>query len=387
MPHPDHDVKFGGSYTFHTFKPAVSTMAAKYGIEDLILEVDTILANKPLYSHEASLYIEDNWHITSLLKMNIGLRGSLYAVSGKVYPSLEPRISLRFLATKDLSFKASYSYITQYIHLLSNSNLMLPTDLWVPVTKRIKPMQSNQVAVGGFYNLMNQLDISIEGYYKTMNNIIEYKDGANFMGSTTGWEEKVVMGKGWCYGIEVLLQRKIGKFTGWIGYTWSKALRQFDREGQEINFGKPFYAKYDRRHDLSITGTYIVSKKFDVSATFIYGTGICGTLGTQVYEGPSLGLQGSSSGQFDYYTNTVDYISERNNFRMPDYHRLDIGCNFYRYPKVGKSIWNISIYNVYSRLNPFMVYIGSSDNDYNKKALRQVSIFPIMPSVSYTYQF
>ena len=354
MPHPNHDVKFGGMYTFHTFRPAVSTSGYKYGSSEITYDVDTILANQPLYSHEAAIFIEDNWRISNIVKVNIGLRGSLYAVTEKVYPSIEPRVSVRVLAMKELSFKASYSYITQYIHLLSNSNLMLPTDLWVPVTKRIQPMQSNQVAVGAFYNLLDQLDISLEAYYKSMNNLIEYKDGASFMGSTTGWEDKVVMGRGWSYGIEVLLQRKIGKFTGWIGYTWSKSQRKFDRKGQEINFGRPFYAKYDRRHDLSITASYAVNKKVDVAATFIYGTGVCGTLGTQMYELPM-------ESSYSYYSYPVEYIPERNNFRMPDYHRLDIGCNFYRYPKVGKSIWNISIYNVYNRLNPFMVYVGTSD--------------------------
>ena len=174
----------------------------------------------------------------------------------------------------------------------------------------------------------------------------------------------------------------MGKFTGWIGYTWSKPQRKFDRPGQEINFGRPFYAKYDRRHDLSITMSYAFNKKYDLSATFIYGTGICGTLGTQIYQ-----AEYPSTGFYEYWPGDVEYIPERNNFRMPAYHRLDVGMNFYRYPKVGKSIWNISIYNVYNRMNPFMVYVGYSEADWQKKSLKQISIFPIMPSVSYTYQF
>ena len=165
--------------------------------------------------------------------------------------------------------------MSQYIHLLCNSNLSMPSDLWVPVTSRIRPMRSRQSAAGFFYD-PGKYEFSVEGYYKSMDNVLEYKDGASYLGMATGWEDKVCMGTGWAYGVEFMVQKKIGKTTGWIGYTWAKSMRKFDREGMEINDGRPFPAKYDRRHDLSATVTHAFSKKFDLSATFVLASGNCG---------------------------------------------------------------------------------------------------------------
>ncbi|MCR4664935.1 MAG: TonB-dependent receptor, partial [Paludibacteraceae bacterium] len=285
-------------------------------------------------------------------------------------PSLEPRIGIRALAFKGFAVKAGYSYMSQYVHLLSNSSVSLPTDLWVPVTKQILPMRSMQVAGGLTYDVTGQLELSVEGYYKRMINIIEYRDGASFIGTTEGWEQKVCMGDGWSYGVEFLAQRKSGKLTGWIGYTWSRSMRQFNRQGQTINFGKPFHAKYDREHDLSITLQYAVTKKIDLSATFVYGTGTRATLGTQTYYDPLSDEE-------------LTYIPERNNYRMPNYHRLDLGASFHyplrRHPE-WQSVWNVSIYNVYNNMNPFLIY-------QNDGTMYKVSIFPLLPSVSYTFKF
>lgn len=367
-PHPNHDLRFGTNYTLHRFRPAVMTYMEVMDVE----MADTTFGGKRSMTHEVALYAEDNWTIHRVVKANIGLRGSLYVTDNKVYPSIEPRLGLRFLITDALSAKASYSYMTQYVHLLSSSNLTLPTDLWVPVTKRIPPMHSHQVAAGFFYNLLGQVDFSIEGYYKTMRNMIEYKDGASFFLSTTGWEDKVNIGDGYSYGVEFLVQRSVGKITGWVGYTWSRTMRKFDRPGMEINFGKEFPAKYDRRHDVSVVLQYKPTKRIDLSATFIYGTGTCGTFATQL----------SPSG------NPV--ITSRNNFRMPDYHRLDIGANFHfprKKNRKGEHLLGISVYNVYNNKNPFMVYVGTKDDGSGDPALRQVSIFPILPSISYSFKF
>lgn len=367
-PHHNHDLHFGTDYTLHTFRPAVTTYYEMWGSE----LADTTFGRQRSFTHEMALYAEDNWTIHRIVKANIGLRGSIYVSEGKTYPSIEPRVGLRLLITKDLSFKASYAYMSQYVHLLSSSNLTLPTDLWVPVTKRIPPMNSHQAAAGLFYNLLDQVDFSIEGYYKNMTNIIEYKDGASFFLSTTGWEDKVSIGDGYSYGIEFLAQRSVGKITGWVGYTWSKTMRRFDRPGMEINFGKEFPAKYDRRHDISIVLQYSPTKRIDLAGTWVYGTGNCGTFATQ------LGPNGES------------IITSRNNFRMPDYHRLDLAVNFHfprKKQRKGEHLLSISVYNVYNNKNPFMVYVGTSDNDYTKKALRQVSIFPILPSISYSFKF
>ena len=268
--------------------------------------------------------------------------------------------------------------MSQSVHMLSNSNVSLPTDLWVPATSRIEPMRSYQSAAGIFYSL-GPVDLSVEGYYKTMENVLEYRDGASFFGSTSGWEDKVAMGRGWSYGVEFLAQKKTGRLTGWIGYTWSKAMRQFDREGNIINLGNPFPAKYDRRHDLSITAAYDINKTIDVAATFVFGTGICGSLALQTLQViPADDLQ---VGEYITHTTSVDYLESRNNYRMPSYQRLDLGVNFKRTFRNGhhRTI-SLSVYNAYNRNNPFLVYRDGAN-------LKQLSIFPIMPSVSYNYEF
>ena len=377
-PVPEHDIRFGGTFIHHTFKPSVTTIRFSESAQK-DAAIDTTFGDRNLFTNEAALYAEDNWSITPWLKVNLGLRYSLYATSGRTYHSLEPRVSLRALFTDDFSFKASYSEMSQAVHLLSNSNISLPTDLWVPSTDRIEPMRSKQAAAGLFYSL-GVVDLSLEGYYKHMDNVLEYRDGASFFGSTTGWEDKVAMGKGWAYGVEFLVQKTTGRLTGWIGYTWSKTMRQFDREGHVINFGKPFPAKYDRRHDLSITAAYELTKKIDLAATFVYGTGVCGSLALQTIQA----MPGYDR-QFDYYmladTFPVDYLEGRNNYRMPSYQRLDLGVNFKRTFRNGhhRTI-SLSVFNAYNRNNPFLVYRDG-------KQLVQLSIFPIMPSLSYTYEF
>ena len=377
-PGPEHDIRFGGTFIHHTFKPSVTTVRYREGAEQNAA-IDTTFGDKNLFTNEAAVYAEDNWSMTPWLKVNFGLRYSLYATSGRTYHSLEPRVSLRALFTDDFSFKASYSEMSQAVHMLSSSNISLPTDLWVPSTDRIAPMRSRQAAAGLFYSL-GVVDLSLEGYYKQMDNVIEYRDGASFFGSTTGWEDKVALGKGWAYGVEFLVQKKTGRLTGWLGYTWAKTMRQFDREGNVINFGKPFPAKYDRRHDLSVTAAYELTKKIDLSATFIYGTGICGSLALQTIQ-----VIPGYSRYFDYHsmsdTFALDYLEGRNNYRMPSYQRLDLGVNFKRTFRNGhhRTI-GLSVFNVYNRNNPFLVYRDG-------KELKQLSIFPVMPSLSYTYEF
>ena len=374
-PSPAHDIRFGATYIRHTFRPSITTLRYKDG--DAKSAVDTTFGDVNLFTNEAAAYVEDNWAIAPWLKLNLGLRYSFYETDGTWYHSLEPRVSLRALFTDNFSFKASYAEMSQAVHMLSNSNISLPTDLWVPSTSRIKPMRSRQVAAGLFYSL-GVLDFSLEGYYKGMDNVLEYRDGASFFGSSSGWEDKVAMGRGWAYGVEFLAQKKTGKLTGWVGYTWSKSMRQFNREGNIINLGEPFPAKYDRRHDLSITVAWEVSKKIDLAATFIYGTGICGSLALQ-----TLSVMPGYSFQMNSYfqTNSVDYLEGRNNYRLPSYQRLDLGINFKRTFRNGHHrIINVSVYNAYNRNNPFLVYRDGMN-------LKQMSIFPIMPSVSYTYQF
>jgi len=387
-PNPNHDIKFGANYTFHTFRPGVSVAQFKLENDTSIQQMDTTIGNQNIKSHETALYFEDNININSYLKVNLGLHYSSFFVQESFYHSLQPRIGLRVLFTDKLSFKAGYAAMNQYIHLLSNNNISLPTDLWVPVTKRIEPMKSHQVSAGFFYNLLNLFDLSLEGYYKTMHNLIEYKDGATFLGSNTGWEDKVSMGEGWAYGLEFLAQKSVGKTTGWIGYTWAKSERLFNRPGQELNNGNVFPAKYDRRHDIKIVVAHKFSEKIDIAATWVYSTGNAATLGLQNYI--SYPVPGNDYG-FGYgYMSSIPYISQRNNYRYPDYQRLDLGINFNKKKKHGVRTWNISVYNVYNQMNPFLLYpsyeYDYSNNSY-EKVFKKLTLFHIIPSVSYSYKF
>jgi outer membrane receptor for ferrienterochelin and colicin len=338
-----------------------------------------------ILAHETQLYVEDDMTLSDMAKLNAGLNYSTFTVNSKFYHALEPRLSSRLLLTDHLSLKAGYAYMTQYVHLLSNSNISLPTDLWVPVTKNIHPEHSHQVAGGIYYELEGLCDLSAEGYYKHLNNLLEYREGTSFMAGTTSWENKVAMGNGWSYGLELMAQRSVGKFTGWIAYTWSKTMRQFDREGHIINGGRPFHAKYDRRHDVNITASYKLNERIDLSATWVYATGNCGTLYTHYYE--------EQPHTPDNYAGTIGYFENRNNYRLEPYHRLDLGINFHkqfkRLPGVKRTI-NLSVYNAYNSMNPFMVYRYEGYNwetDEYYRTLRKVTIFPIIPSFSYGIQF
>lgn len=196
------------------------------------------------------------------------------------------------------------------------------------------------------------------------------------------------MGKGWSYGVEFLAQRSFGNTTGWLGYTWSKTERLFDRPGQELNFGRIFPAKYDRRHDLSLTIMHKFSDRIDISANWVYATGNTATLGLQKYQAPEV----PSSNL--YYRNQLTHYSSRNNYRYADYHRMDVGVNFHKKKKRGIRTWNISVYNAYNQKNPFMVYqsydgyYDKNEQTYKEKSvLKQVTLFPIIPSVSYSFKF
>ena len=376
-PLPNHEIRFGGSYTYHQFRPDVQSMKIT---ENNAISVDTTAGAPKVFAHETALYAEDNMTFGDIFRVNAGLHYSTFTVEGKTYQSVQPRLSTSLMLASNLSLKAGYAYMTQYVHLLSNSSLSLPTDLWVPVTANIVPMNAHQVSLGAFYELPRLFDISVEGYYKSMDNLLEYKDGASFFGSSERWDEKVCLGKGWAYGVEFLVQRSFGKTTGWIGYTWAHAKRQFDREGMVINQGKVFPAKYDRRHDLSITVQHKFSDRFDLSGTWVFSSGNCGTLGTQIYE--------SLPNQWGH--TTAIYALERNNYRMGNYHRLDVGMNFHKQKKHGIRTWNISVYNAYNHNNPFIIftdYKWDEATQQDVKVLKQASLFPIIPSVSYSYKF
>lgn len=379
-PTTGHDVKFGTAYTYHTFTPDVTSMKFQGG--NIVEQpLDTVLGSPRVFAHETAAYFEDNFPVNRLLKINLGLHFSSFHVQNRNYYSLQPRISTRFLLSDDLSIKAGYAYMNQYTHMLSTSTVSFPTDLWVPSTKNIPPMQSHQYVVGFFYSLKNIANFSIESYYKTMNNLLEYKEGASFMGTSANWEDKVSIGRGVAYGVEFLAQRSFGNTTGWIGYTWSKADRIFERLGNVLNYGHSFPAKYDRRHDINITALHKFSEKIDVSASWVFTTGNTATLSSHEY-------RAADSPTYDqnfWDPNTYPYINSRNNFRYPNYHRLDLGINFHKETSRGNHrTWNISIYNAYNRMNPFYVSVWEENG---KKVLKQATLFTIIPSISYNIQF
>ncbi|MCR4658956.1 MAG: TonB-dependent receptor [Bacteroidales bacterium] len=392
-PVPEHDVRFGTYVTRHFFTPEVMSASINYFDQVQMgskLKMDTTLNASKVFATEMVAYAEDDWEVGEHIKLNLGLHASAFGVEDTLYPSLQPRISGRFLLADDLSLKAGYAYMKQYMHLLSTTSVSMPTDLWVPVTKNIAPMESHQVAAGISYSRSGIADFSIEGYYKHMTNLIEYKDGASFFGSSAGWENLVVSGDGYSYGVEFLVQRNIGQLTGWVGYTYSRTMHIFNRPGQELNGGRPFPAKYDRRHDLSIVLSYKVNNNIDFSATWVYSTGNASTLALQqynvVFDDPAYYDDPDLAGRLG----NLQYIDSRNNFRMPDYHRMDIGANFHRQFKrkgMHRTI-NVSIYNLYNRKNPYMIYRSRrySSAGYNS-ALVKLSLFPILPSVAYTLYF
>ena len=399
VPNSDHSVRFGFNIINHLFSPRV------YHIEDPYQ--DNFVQEEYINTVESAFYIEDDLKLGSKFKINGGLRLSNLTHDGENYLSLEPRLLVTYLPTDFLAVKASYSEMNQYIHLLTSTGTGMPTDLWVPATKNIAPQFSRQYSLGVTNNFEKYgLTFSVEAYYKTMDNILSYKEGATLLGISKpeqadlyGYEDAVTAGNGNSKGIEFLLKKDQGRFTGWVGYTLSYTRHQFE----DLNNGKEFFPRHDRRHDISIVGMYQVSPNIDFSATWIYGTGDAFTLATEmynVYEHDPTKPTNYTVRTTPNYTNIsggpekhyVYHYPEKNSFRMGAYHRLDFAFRFHKTLKSGrKRIWEVGIYNAYNRKNPF--YYESrwtwddADNNKGHNELMQYSIFQIIPSVSYTLKF
>jgi hypothetical protein len=392
-PSTSHSVKFGLLATFHKFVP--SALAITGAFIDVPIERSAV----PVHTLESGLYIEDTWQALETLKMNAGFRVSSFQTKSKNYIRPEPRFSAALRLAKDFSLKGSYAQMNQYVHLLSNTGLGLPTDLWVPTTDRVAPQQSKQVAIGLAKDIDNPaLTFTLEGYYKRMNHILNYKEGASFL-SITGenanqlsWEDNVTAGKGWSYGAEFLVHKKAGRFSGWIGYTLSWTKWQFP----ELNFGKVFYPRYDRRHDLSVVGIYEINKKITLSATWIYGTGNALTLPLSSYTGVAdnfynRSVQGVASSKL-WRGRQVSEYGEKNSFRAEPYHRMDIAIQFHKKKKRHERTWEFGVYNAYNRRNPFFYDIGETKTTEGsvtttKTTLKRYSLFPVLPSFSYNFKF
>ncbi len=390
IPSTKHWIKAGAITIFHRFKPhAFVELDSQRNINTRdIRYIDGI---------ESGIYLEDTWQPIQSLKINGGLRFSHFLASENQYRFLEPRLSTALRLRNDIAIKGSYSSMNQYIHMISGTGINLPTDLWVPTTNRVRPQHSQQVALGLVKDIRKpELIFSLEGYYKTMNNVLGYKEGASFIqldeansGLGINWEDNVTSGRAWSYGLEFLFQKKEGRLTGWLGYTLSWTQMQFD----SLNFGEKFFARYDRRHDISLVAVYKLNNHITLSGTWVYGTGNAVTLPQSQFIAPTH-LPASppyyyhDSGSFPFYGEIVNDYGEKNNFRMKAYHRLDIGIQFHKEKKWGERIWEISVYNIYNRKNPFYYY--SEHRTINNKeygVLRQVSLFPVIPSFTYSFKF
>jgi len=379
LPSPNHFIRFGTSVIFHEFKPG------SFDLRDIDTDTnykfETTVGQDDIKAAEYAMYVEDDWKITDKIKTNVGLHASGFQVEGKFFKSLQPRISTRFLINDELSLKASFSTMRQYIHLLSLEGIGLPTDLWLPTTERVAPQDSYQFAIGAAKNIGKEYELSIEGYYKKMKNLMSYKDGSGLF-EFTNWQDRITQGDGDSYGAEIFLQKKLGRFNGWLGYTLSWTYREFE----DLNFGERFPYRYDRRHDISLVGQYKWKDGIHLSAAWVYGTGNAVTLANSQVVGH---FGNSQTGGFTPFNTFLEsFYAEKNNFRMGSYHRLDLGINFIKKKKNYTRTWSIGAYNTYARKNPFFIYQDNFDNgDEDTYRLRQVSLFPMIPYVSYSFDF
>jgi hypothetical protein len=391
-PASNHKLKFGWLFTYHRFTPSVVS-----GRQDSI-EFNPKSAQVK-FANEAALYVQDDWDVSKKVKINVGLRYSNFTQIGaykiyktdefqnrldstvfkkgqtvKSYGGLEPRLTLRYEINERTSIKASATRNLQYIHLVSNSGTTLPTDIWVPSTYKVKPQISWLYAAGLFKNIKNNTyETSVEVYYKKMQNQIEYREGYT-NNSLKDIEDDFTFGNGWSYGSEFFVNKVKGRFTGWIGYTLSWTWRKF--EG--LNGGEKFPAKYDRRNDMSIVAMYEINKKWKLSSAFVYGTGSASTLPQRFYL-----LGGVLSQQY----------SNINQYRLPSYHRIDFSAILT--PKKNerrkwKTEWVFSVYNAYSRQNPYFIYYDQTGSAFDGTLQiqgKQVSIFPIIPAVTWNFKF
>ena len=390
---PRHTLKFGINNTYHIFSPS--------NFDASLDSLDISTNDIRYYAHEGAIYINDEFNLNEKILINAGIRLSTFTHFGpferyikdgsnnlgalstdstinynswepiKTYYGFEPRFSSRYLINEKSSLKFGFNQNYQYIHLTSLSSSSLPTDVWIPSSSIIKPLIGRQYSIGYYRNFNNnKYEFSLEGYYKNMENLIEYKE--NYIPGTSigtdNVDNNLVSGDGQSYGFELFLSKNIGNLSGWIGYTWSKTTRKFN----ELNKGLEFYSKYDRTHDLSIVANYQISKRLNFSTVFVYATGNTLTLPESAFL-----IDGD----------LILEWGERNSHRMEPYHRLDIALTLDGKKKGNyQSSWSFSIYNVYNRQNPYFIYFDVNDDNFGLTA-KQVSLFPIIPSISWNFKF
>ncbi|MDZ7879313.1 MAG: TonB-dependent receptor [Saprospiraceae bacterium] len=379
LPNPQHRIRFGASNTYHTYSPGAFNIKAKIDR----FNTDTTLGSSNTFAHEPFVYVEDEISLGKF-KANVGLHYGGIFTEGSWLGSLQPRMGVSYRLPQDIALKASFASMQQNVNLLTNEGVGLPTDLWTPSTKRIVPQKSWQIAAGAAKTWRDAYEISVEAYYKDMTNVLSLKEGASFLGTQNNWQDKVTQGDGKAYGLEFFLQKKEGKTTGWVSYTWSKNLRQFN----DLNGGLEFPYKYDRRHDFKLIMSHLFSKRFSINAAWQYGTGNALTLYTNNFRLPS------SNQPIDVrYKNDIEVatVGERNAYRLPAYHRLDMSLEWTKKKKRHTRTWVLGCYNVYGRANPFALFKASKFDQATQQsvpAYRILSLIPIpLPSISYNFKF
>ena len=356
-----------------------------------------------------STFVEDDWNISDWLEANVGLRLQGYASDGKTHLQLEPRASLRVMVTNSTSLKASYARMSQGMFLLTSGSLISPSEVWIPLNKYMSPGVSDQFSVGVNHDLKNGLLLSVEGYYKWLDNVADYREGVSFL-TVKNWNDAIAQGRGRAYGVELLAQKTVGNTRGHISYTWSKSMRTFDREGMVLNNGQEFYATGDHRNNFSINIIQRLSKNWDFAASWTYQSGrrtnIAATTVSHglleeinayfprwIEHGPYSGLDYEQNPNFETYTEVYHQSSymadlvrmntyrQRNSYQLPAVHRLDVGLSHHGSIGIGEMICDIGIYNLYNRQNLSSVYWGYKNN---RLSLKGVCLFPIMPYISLT---
>ncbi len=386
-PNSRNSVKMGISSTYHTIRPGEITASDESAVNDLILQ--------KRYSWENALFATNTWKASSRLSVTYGLRLSAFSILGEgdfynidsagavtdtmsygsgeivnTYINPEPRLAVSYTLTESASLKGSYVRNAQYLHLISNSTSSNPTDKWVASTNNIKPEISDQVSVGYYKDLMGgNYELTVETYYKSMQNQIDYRNGANVFSSNTPIDAQLLYGIGRAYGVEFLIKKKVGSFTGWVSYTLSKTERKIDG----INDNNWYNARQDRTHDIAVVGMYELNKKWSFSANWIYYTGDAITFPT---------------GKYRVDGRTVYYYSNRNGYRMPNYHRLDIGATW-TIARGERKLHELmmGVYNLYGRENAYVIDFRDSETEPGKTEVVQTALFKYIPSITYNFKF
>ncbi|MCQ2204025.1 MAG: TonB-dependent receptor [Bacteroidales bacterium] len=393
-PTSHHHMKFGGQYIFHNFRPNISASSSYTSNNDTTFNDNFKNHDNKAQGNEFDLYADDDMSIGEKWQMSAGLHATLFAVKGKVYSNLEPRLSAAYQIARGWRLKGSYAMMHQYVHLLQSAPISLPSNLWVPIDKNIKPMVSNLVSIGASSNALSGWEFTLEAYYKEMRHILEYKDGEEFSGSSRNWQELVAEGRGRSRGIEMSARRTVGKTTGALSYTIAKTDRKF---GSRVNAGKWFPYKYDRRHTANIVVMHKINDKIDIAATWNIMSGSYETVAKQriILIDPQKKQSPDNVARVSY--KEYDYFDSRNNYRLKPSHQMDISVNFHKQLKHFSRTLNVSIINVYNHHNQDMVRTernakykevdGMIVDEGYKTTLYQTSILPIVPAISYTLHF